>query len=69
MRVKVVGLAVTVAVMLPMLVPAPALGIPDPDCENASYNVQVTQGTQVGNHQGVRGNTWFGASFSYSADP
>jgi hypothetical protein len=43
----------------------PAEAIPGPNCENANYNVEGTQGTQQGNHIGVRAQTWFA---NYSND-
>src|SRR5687767_10194949 len=63
------GAAAVLAAMtyfLLSVVQAPAaFAIPGPDCENASYNVEVTQGTQAGNHQGIKADVWFG---DYSND-
>lgn len=42
-----------------VLLPRPARGNPGSGC------VLATQGTQGGNHQGVRGDVWFGTNSSY----
>jgi hypothetical protein len=40
----------------------PANAVPPQNCANTARNVEVTQGTQAGNHQGVRGDMWFRTS-------
>jgi hypothetical protein len=54
-------LAVSLLLVLSVLGRSPALAIPGPNCENVNYNVEVTQGTQAGNHQGIKADVWFGA--------
>lgn len=49
-----------VAVLIWVSLSGSAGATPAPSCENASYNVEVTQRTQQGNHQGIRADVWFG---------
>jgi hypothetical protein len=33
---------------------------PSPSCQNAGFNVEVSQSTQWGNHQGIHADVWLG---------
>lgn len=44
------------------LFPSIAHAVPPQNCANAAYNVEGTQNTQAGNHQGVRGDVNFYAN-------
>lgn len=50
---------VLVSVLLWSMMTSTARAVPPSDCANTNRNVEVTQSTQQGNHQGIRSNYWF----------
>lgn len=59
--VTAMAIGAILGVCLVLLAGSHAEAAPPSNCRNADYDTQARQGSQSGNHQGLKANTWLGA--------